>query len=103
MPKKIDPGVRARVVCLVTDHLGECPSLTEASSAVAKQVGVGRETVRRWVRQAQVDGGRRDGVTSEELVEIKTLKSKVRRREEDNAVLKAATVFFVGELDPRNR
>ena len=100
MPKKIDPEVQARAVRLVTDHLGEYSSLTEASTAVAKQVGVGRETVRRWVRQAQVDGGRRDGVTSEELVEIKTLKSKVRRLEEDNAVLKAATVFFVGELDP---
>lgn len=103
MPKKIDPEVRARVVHLVIDHLGEYPSLTEASSVVAKQVGVGRETVRRWVRQARVGGGRRDGVTSEELVGIKTLKSKVRRREEDNAVLEAATVFFVGELDPRNR
>ena len=103
MPKKIDPEVQARAVRLVTDHLGEYSSLTEASTAVAKQVGVGRETVRRWVRQAQVDGGRCDGVTSEELVEIKTLKSKVRRLEEDNAVLKAATVFFVGELDPRNR
>lgn len=103
MPKKIDPEVRACAVRLVIDHLGEYSSLTEASTAVAKQVGVGRETVRRWVRQAQVDGGRRDGVTSEELVGIKALKSKVRRREEDDAVLKAVTVFFVGELDPRNR
>jgi transposase-like protein len=38
-----------------------------------------------------------------ELVEIKTLKAKVRRLEEDNAILTAATVFFAGELDPRNR
>jgi len=37
------------------------------------------------------------------LAEIKVLKSKVRRLEEDNAILKAATVFFAGELDPRNR
>jgi transposase-like protein len=103
MPKKIDPELKARAVRLVTDHLGEYPSLTAASAAVAKQLGVGKESVRRWVVQAQVDGGGRDGVTSEELEQIKTLKSKVRRLEEDNAILKAATVFFVGELDPRNR
>lgn len=53
--------------------------------------------------QADVDAGRRDGVTSEELEEIKKLKSENRRLREDVAVLKAATSFFVGELDPRNR
>lgn len=103
MPKKIDPEVKARAVRLVTEHLGEYPSLTAASAAVAKQVGVGAESVRRWALQAQVDGGTRDGVTTAELEQIKQLKAKVRRLEEDNAILKAATVFFVGELDPRNR
>ena len=49
MPKMIDPEVRARAVRLVADHLGEYPWLTAASAAVAKQVGVGHETVRRWV------------------------------------------------------
>ena len=70
---------------------------------MAKQLGVGKESVRRWVVQAQVDGGQRQGATSEELAEIKALKAKVRRLEEDNAILKSATVFFAGELDPRNR
>jgi len=102
MPKKIDDELRARAVHLVTEHLAEYPSVTAASAAVAKQVGVGRESVRRWVIQAQVDGGQRPGASSAELTEIKALKAKVRRLEEDNAVLKAATVFFVGELDPRN-
>jgi transposase-like protein len=103
MPKKIDPEVQARAVRLVSDHLGEYPSLTAASAAVAKQVGVGRETVRRWVVQAQVDGGQRGGITSEELAEIKRLKAENRRLREDVAILKAATSFFAGELDPRNR
>ena len=53
--------------------------------------------------QSQVDGGQRAGATSEELAEIKALKAEIRRLEEDNAILRAATVFFVGELDPRNR
>jgi transposase len=103
MPKKIDPEVQARAVRLVSDHLGEYPSLTAASAAVAKQVGVGRETVRRWVVQAQIDGGQRGGVSSEELAEIKKLKAENRRLREDVAILKAATSFFAGELDPRNR
>ena len=103
MPKKIDPALRARAVRLVTEHQQEYPSLTAAAAAVAKQVGVGKETVRRWVIQDQVDNGTREGLTTEEHEEIKRLKSENRRLREDVAVLKAATSFFVGELDPRNR
>jgi transposase-like protein len=103
IPKKIDPEVRARAVRLVNDHLSEYSSLTAASAAVAQQVGVAKESVRREVLQAQVDAGDREGPTSEELAEIKALKAKVRRLEEDNAILKVATIFFVGELDLRNR
>lgn len=103
MPKKIDPELKARAVRLVSDHIGEYPSLSAAAAVVAKQLGVGKESVRRWVIQAQIDGGDRQGVTSVDLAEIKALKARVRRLEEDNAILKAATVFFVGELDPRNR
>lgn len=103
MPKKIDEELKARAVRLVNDHLGEYPSVTAASAAVAKQVGVGRESVRRWVVQAQVDGGQRQGVTSEELAEIKRLKAENKRLREDVDILRAATTFFVGELDPRNR
>jgi transposase len=103
MPKKINPEVKARAVRLVTEHRQEYPSVTAAAEAVSKQLGLGRETVRRWMVQADVDAGRRDEVTSEELDEIKKLKSENRRLREDVAVLKAATSFFVGELDPRNR
>jgi transposase len=86
MPKKIDEELKARSVRPVNDHLGEYPSVTAASAVVAKQLGVGRESVRRWVVQSQV--------------EINALKARVRRLEEDNAILKSATVFFAGELDP---
>lgn len=103
MPKRINPEVKARAVRLVNDHRGEYPSVTAAAEAVAKQLGLGRETVRRWVVQAEVDGGRRDGVTSVELEEIRRLKVENRRLREDVAILKAATTFFAGELDPRNR
>lgn len=103
MPKKIDAKVNERCVRMVLDHLPEYPSLTAAAEAVARREGVGKESVRRWVVQAQVDRGQRQGVTSEELAEIKELKAKVRRLEEDNEILRRASIFFAGELDPRNR
>jgi len=103
MPKKIDPEVRARALRLLQTHGQEYPSLTAASAAIAKQVGVGSETVRRWAVQAEVDAGARPGTTSEESAEIRKLKAENRQLREDVAILKAATTFFAGELDPRNR
>jgi transposase len=51
--------------------------------------------------QAQVDGGERRGATSEELAEIRELKAKVRRLEEDLDIATRASIFFAGALDPR--
>jgi transposase len=103
MPKKIDPAVKERAVRLVREHRSEYASLTAAATAVARQERLGTETVRRWALQAEVDAGEREGSSSTEQEQVKALKAKVRRLEEDNAILKAATVFFAGELDPRNR
>ena len=103
MPKKIDPAVRERAVRLVLEHRAEYPSNQQAVAAVARQEGVGAESLRRWVIQAEIDAGDRDGQTSEEAAEIKRLKAENKRLREDVAILKAATTFFAGELDPRNR
>ena len=69
MPKKIDPKVKERCTRLVLEHLGEYPSLTAACESVARREGIGAESVRRWVRRAQVDTGHRQGATSQELAE----------------------------------
>jgi len=103
VPKKIDEQLKDRAVRLVTEHQQEYPSVSAACEAVARQVGVGKESVRRWVRQAEVDRGERVGVTSQESEEIRRLKAENRRLREDVAILRAATSFFAGELDPRNR
>jgi transposase len=103
MPKKIDPAVKARALRMFAEHREDYPSDTALAEAVAKRVGVGRETARRWLVQTDVDAGARPGVTSDESAEIKRLKSEVRKLREDNEILKAATVFFAGELDSRNR
>jgi hypothetical protein len=103
MPKKVDPKVRERCVQQMLEHVAEYPNPTAAAQVVARRNGVGAESVRRWYLQAQIDSGDRRGATSEELAEIKELKAKVRRLEDDNDILRRATVFFAGELDPRDR
>ena len=59
MPKRIDPALKARALRLVSEHQQEYPSQTAAIMAVARQVGVGSESLRRWVVQAQIDAGAR--------------------------------------------
>jgi transposase-like protein len=103
VPKKIDPKVKERCLQQMLEHVSEYPNPTAAAEAIAKRNGVGAETVRRLYAQALVDGGQRRGATTEELTEIRELKAKVRRLEEDNDILRRASVFFAGELDPRNR
>ncbi|HOA65979.1 MAG TPA: IS3 family transposase, partial [Phycicoccus elongatus] len=55
MPKKISPEMKARAVRMVLEHRDDYPSVRAAAQAVAKQLGLGPETVRRWVVDAEVD------------------------------------------------
>ena len=103
MPSRIDPAVKARALRMFAEHRQDYPSDTALAEAVAQKVGVGRETARRWLVQADIDAGSRPGTTSDESAEIKRLRAEVKKLREDNEILRAATVFFAGELDPRNR
>ncbi|WBL18241.1 IS3 family transposase [Citricoccus sp. NR2] len=100
MPKKIDPALRERAVRLVLEHRAEYPSTAKAIAAVARQVGVGTESLRRWVVQAEIDAGDREGQTSEEHAEIRRLKAENRRLREDVAILKSAANFLRGGARP---
>jgi transposase len=103
MSRKINLQLRERAVRLVREHRAEYSSTAAAAAAVARQLGVGKESVRRWVVQADIDGGLRPGTTSEESAEIRKLKAENRRLREDVEILRAATTFFAGELDSRSR
>lgn len=59
--------------------------------------------MRRWVARAEVDDGARPGVTTAEAEEIRRLKAENKRLSDANAILRAASIFFAGELDSRNR
>jgi transposase len=71
-----------------------------AINAVAQKLGVGTaETVRKWVRQAEVDAGQRAGTTADESAELKRLRRENAELRRANEILKAASAFFAAELD----
>jgi transposase-like protein len=70
---------------------------------VADQLGIGVESVRQWVKQAEIDDGQRPGTTSVEAAELKALRQEVRELRRANAILKSASAFFAAELDRPQR
>ena len=94
------PELRGRAVRMVAEVRPDYPSDWPAIVAVAGKLGIGSaETLRKWVRQAEVDAGQRPGVTSEDSAEIKRLKRENAELRRANEILKAASVFFAAELD----
>jgi len=93
--------VRERAVRLVLEHGHEYESQWAAISSIAGKFGMTAETLRKWVRQVEVDGGRRPGSTSAEAARIKALECENRELRRVNEILKAASAFLARELDPR--
>jgi len=91
---------RDRAVRMVFEATEEYGSQFAAMKMVAEKLGVGTpETLRRWVRRAEVDNGDRRGVTSDEHAEIKRLKRENAELRRANQILKAASSFFAAEID----
>ena len=89
------PELRERAVRMVAEVQADYDSPWAAMNAVAEKLGVGTgETVRKWVRQAEIDGGTRPGTTSEESDEIRRLRREVSELKRANEILKAASAFF---------
>jgi transposase len=103
MSKHYPVEQRERAVKMVLDHLDEYRSVYAACRAIGPKVGVGAESLRRWVLQAQIDAQQSPGVTTAEQQRIKELERENRDLKEANEILKAASIFFARELDPRHR
>jgi len=102
MPRKSSypRELRDRAVRMVAEVRPNYEHECAAMRAVAAKLGIGTaETVRKWVRQAEIDAGRRPGVSSEESAELRRLRAEVRELRRANEILKAASAFFAAELD----
>ena len=97
--RRYPPELRERATRMVLETIaGERHGVV---GRVARQLGVGTETLRNWVRQAEVDGGRRPGVATQDRQRIVELERENRELRRANEILKAASAFFARELDPR--
>jgi transposase len=93
--------IRERAVRMVLEHQQDYDSQWEAICSVAEKLGPTAETVRKWVRRAEIDGGVRPGVTTAEGERIRQLERENRELRRANEILKAASAFFARELDPQ--
>lgn len=99
--KRYPPELRDRAVRMVLEAMEQTGQRVGVITRIARQLGIGAESLRGWVRQAEVDGGRRPGLTTAEQQRITELEREVRELRRANEILKAASAFFARELDPR--
>ena len=101
---KYPDELRGRAVRMVGEVRPQYPSQWAAIIAVAGMLGIGTpETLRTWIRRAEVDSGARPGVTSQMAEENKALRREIAELRRANEILKAAAIFFGAELDRPGR
>jgi len=100
--KRYSPEVRERAVRMVLEHERDYPSQWAAIGSIAQKIGCTAETLRKWVRQAERDSGRRPGLTTEERERLKALERENRELRRANEILRKASAYFAqAELDRR--
>ena len=101
--RRYSPEEKAQAVRLVRQMRAELGVEHGCIGRVATQLGYGAESVRKWVAQAEVDGGERPGVSSAEAERIKALEAENRELRRANEILKRAASFFGAELDRQHK
>jgi transposase len=98
------PEVRERAVRLVLEGGGDHPTQWAAINSVAAKIGCTTETLRKWVRQVERDGGQRPGPTTVERERIRALERENRELRQANEILRKASAYFAqAELDRRSK
>lgn len=100
-PRKYPDEVRERAIRMVFEIRQESGQQQGVIARVADKLGVNRETLRNWIKQAEIDGGHRPGTSTVDGKRIAELERENRELKRANEILKAASAFFARELDPR--
>ncbi len=101
-PSRYSPEVRERAVRMLLEHQEEYDSQWAAMGSIASKIGCTTETLRKWVRQAERDIGRRPGLTTDEKQRLKELERENRELKRANEILRLASAYFAqAELDRR--
>jgi transposase len=101
-PSKYSPELRERAVRIVLEHTQDHPSQWATIRSVGEKLGCSTEALRRWVRQAERDAGKRPGLTTDERAELKRLQRENFELKRANEILRKASAFFAqAELDRR--
>ena len=100
-PGRYPAEIRERATRMVFEHEAEHPSQWATITSIATEFGMTPETLRKWVRRAEVDAGARPGLTTEERERLRELERENRELRRANEILKAASASFARELDPR--
>jgi transposase len=99
---RYSPEVRERAVRMVFEHEHEHSSQWATIQSVASKLGCTAETLRRWVRQSEINQGTRAGVSTSERERVKELEREVRELKRANEILRKASAYFAqAELDRR--
>jgi transposase len=103
--KRYPPELKERAIRLVQETIEQNGGdRYGVVSRIAKQLGIGVESLRAWVTQAEIDGGSRTGLSTEERIELKRLQKENRELKRSNEILRTASAFFAAELDrPQQR
>ena len=101
--RRYSPEDKARAVRLVRELRAELGTAQGTVGRIASQLGFGTESVRAWVRQADIDDGVTAGTTSSDAVLLKELEQENRELRRANAILRSASAFFAAELDRPQR
>jgi len=103
-PTRFSPEVRARAMRMVVEHEAAHESQWAAIRSIAEKIGCSAETLRKWVRQAERDAGKRPGVTTEERERVQQLERENVELRRANEILRLASAYFAkAELDRRHK